>query len=55
MAIGSVLSKRLPLTFALALAAIAAIQPSVLAQAPEQSAEDKQLEALLTGAELFYK
>lgn len=55
MPLGSALAKRLSLPCALALAACAAAQPSVFAQAPEQSAEDKQLEALLTGAELFYK
>lgn len=52
----TVFEKRILLVLALALAASATADRAAWAQAqPEQSAEDQQLEALLSGAELFYK
>lgn len=48
-------SKRFALALAL-VAAMASLAPNVHAQAPPaQSAEDQELEKLLTGAELFFK
>ncbi len=56
MPTGTALEKRMSLTVALALGAALLASPTAYAQAqPEQSAEDQQLESLLTGAELFYK
>ena len=49
-----ILSKRLALVLGIA-ATISAAVPAVQAQTPAQSAEDQQLEKLLTGAELFFK